>query len=85
MLIINQTNAKRSISSKYPLDTRNKFDLLQNTRDVVLDKEAKNYKEKVILLHAIKIQYIESRIIDLTDQELMKFKQQINKVRPIHL
>ena len=34
-----------------PLDTTNSFVLLQNTRDEVLDKETKNYKEKEILLH----------------------------------
>ena len=34
-----------------PLDTRNSFVPLQNTRDEVLDKETKNYKEKEILLH----------------------------------
>ena len=34
-----------------PLDTRNRFASLQNTRDEVLDKEVKNYNEKEILLH----------------------------------
>ena len=34
-----------------PLDTRNRFAPLQNTQDEVLDKEAKNYKEKESLQH----------------------------------
>ena len=33
------------------LDTRNRFAPLQNTQDDVLDKEAKNYKEKETLQH----------------------------------
>ena len=34
-----------------PLDTRNRFDTIQNTQDEELDKEAKNYKEKETLQH----------------------------------
>ena len=34
-----------------PLETRNRFAPLQNTQDEVLDKEAKNYKEKETLQH----------------------------------
>ena len=34
-----------------PLDKRNRFTPLQNTRNEVLDKEAKNCEEKEILLH----------------------------------
>ena len=34
-----------------PLQTKNRFDSLQNTQDEVLDKEAKNYREKETLQH----------------------------------
>ena len=37
---------KNQFRQNLQLDTRNRFAALQNTRDEVLDKEAKNYKEK---------------------------------------
>ena len=39
---------KNQVRQNLQLDTRNRFAALQNTRDEVLDKEAKNYKEKEI-------------------------------------
>ena len=42
---------KNQFRQNLQLDTRNRFAALQNTRDEVLDKEAKNYKEKEILIH----------------------------------
>ena len=39
---------KNQFRQNLQLDTRNRFAALQNTRDEVLDKEAKNYKEKEI-------------------------------------
>ena len=45
------TNAKTSTRQNVPLETRNRFAPLQNTKDEVLDKEAKNYTEKEILQH----------------------------------
>ena len=45
------------------LETSNRFAPLQNTQDDVLDKEAKNYKEKE---NRHQTQYIASKIIDLT-------------------
>ena len=42
---------KHQSHQNIPLDTRNRFTPLQNTRNDVLDKEAKNCKEKEILLH----------------------------------
>ena len=47
----NLKNAKTSISTNIPLQTKNRFDSLQNTQDEVLDKEAKNYREKETLQH----------------------------------
>ena len=45
-----QTRKYQSCQS-IPLDTRNRFASHQNNQDKVLDKEAKNYKEKKILQH----------------------------------
>ena len=61
-----QTRKYQSCQS-IPLDTRNRFASHQNNQDKVLDKEAKNYKEKKKYYNTvIKHQYIESKIIDLT-------------------
>ena len=40
---------KQQSQQNISLDTRNRFAPLQNTQDEVLDKEAKNYKEKETL------------------------------------
>ena len=42
---------KHQSRQNIPLDTRNRFTPLQNTQDEVLDKEARNYKEKETLQH----------------------------------
>ena len=47
---IRQTSKHQS-QQNIPLETRNRFAPLQNTQDEVLDKEAKNYKEKEALQH----------------------------------
>ena len=46
-----QRTRKHQSRQNIPLDTRNRFAPLQNTLDEVLDKEAKNYKEKKTLQH----------------------------------
>ena len=47
---IRQTRKHQS-RQNIPLETRNRFAPPQNTQDEVLDKEAKNYKEKETLQH----------------------------------
>ena len=42
---------KHQSRENIPLETRNRFAPLQNTQDEVLDKEAKNYKQKETLQH----------------------------------
>ena len=50
-----QTETRQTLKRQYrqniPLDTRNRFAPLQNTQDEVIDKGAKNYKEKDTLQH----------------------------------
>ena len=47
---IRQTRKHQS-RQNIPLETRNRFAPPQNTQDEVLEKEAKNYKEKETLQH----------------------------------
>ena len=47
---VTRKTLKHQSRENIPLDTRNRFAPLQSTRDDVLDKEAKNCKEKEILL-----------------------------------
>ena len=42
-----QTETRQTLNT--PFDMKNRFAPLQNTQDEVLDKEAKNYKEKETL------------------------------------
>ena len=47
----NLRKARTSISTKYTIRNNIRFVQLQNTQDEVLNKEAKNYKEKETLQH----------------------------------
>ena len=47
----NRATLKHQSRQNIPLGTRNRFAPLQNTQDEVIDKEAKNYKEKDTLQH----------------------------------
>ena len=63
---IRQTRKHQS-RQNIPLETRNRFAPPQSTQDEVLEKEAKNYKEKETLQHTvITHQHIARKIIDLT-------------------
>ena len=48
------------------LETKNRFAPPQNTQDEMLDKGAKNYKEKQILQHCHHIYVKTSKTINLT-------------------
>ena len=47
----NRQTRKHQSRQNIPLETRNRFAPLRNTQDELLDKEAKNYKEKETLQH----------------------------------